>query len=220
MNIGENSEIVGVDLTAAHVAEENLSLYQNVSTYQKDLLDDLNDLGKFDFIYCQEVLHHTADPKKAFLNLCSQLSVDGEIAIYVYKKKAPMREHADDMIRSYISDLPYEEALQVAEEITQLGRVLTELNVKVDVPEVKALEIPAGEYDIQRLFYHFFLKCFFNSSLSHEENVVINYDWYHPVLCTRHTLEEILSWFHDAGLVIVQHHVDFYGITVRGRNLG
>ena len=216
----KNSEIVGVDLTAAHVAEENLSLYQNVSTYQKDLLDDLNDLGKFDFIYCQEVLHHTADPKKAFLNLCSQLSVDGEIAIYVYKKKAPMREHADDMIRSYISDLPYEEALQVAEEITQLGRVLTELNVKVDVPEVKALEIPAGEYDIQRLFYHFFLKCFFNSSLSHEENVVINYDWYHPVLCTRHTLEEILSWFHDAGLVIVQHHVDFYGITVRGRNLG
>lgn len=216
----KQSQIVGIDLTAAHVAEENLNVYPNVSTKQKDLLDDLTDLGKYDFIYCQEVLHHTADPKNAFLNLCSQLNINGEIAIYVYKKKAPIREFADDMIRSLISNLPYEEALTAADEITRLGQALTQLNTKINVPQVKVLEIPAGEYDVQRLFYHFFLKCFYNPSLSHEENVVINYDWYHPVLCSRHTLEEVLSWFHEAGLAVVQHHVDFYGITVRGRLLG
>ena len=170
-------EIVGIDLTAAAVAHDNLSAYPNVRTQSKDLLSDLRDLGKFDFIYCQEVLHHTSDPKRAFLNLCGQLDINGEIAIYVYKQKAPIREFADDMIRSRISTLPYEEAMTAMNEITNLGKVLTELKASVTVPEVKILDIPAGEYDVQRLLYHFFLKCFWNPDLSQDENVVINYDW-------------------------------------------
>ena len=210
-------EIVGIDLTAAEVADENLSAYPNITTQQKDLLGDLTDLGKFDFIYCQEVLHHTLDPKRAFLNLCGQLDKKGEIAVYLYKKKAPVREFADDMIRERISTLPYEEAIAAVEEITNLGKALTELQTKINVPAVKILDIPAGEYDVQRLLYHFFLKCFWNPELSPEDNVAINYDWYHPQLCTRHTLEEILSWFEEAGLEVVQQHVDFYGITVRGQ---
>lgn len=210
--------LVGIDLTAADVAAENLECLDRVSVKQKDLLGDLTDLGTFDFIYCQEVLHHTADPKQAFLNLCGRLDDGGEIAIYVYKKKAPIREFADDMIRDRISNLPYEEAMAAMAEMTDLGRALTDLNVKVTVPDVKVLDIPAGEYDVQRLLYHFFLKCFWNPNLSHEENVAINYDWYHPQLCTRHTLEEILGWFGEAKLRVVQSHVDFYGITVRGAN--
>ncbi|MCS6947726.1 MAG: hypothetical protein NZM12_08940 [Steroidobacteraceae bacterium] len=47
--------------------------------------------------------------------------------------------------------------------------------------------------------------------------MLINYDWYHPQLASRHTLEEVVGWFHEAGLDIVQEHTDFYGITLRGR---
>lgn len=211
-------DIVGIDLTAAEIAADNLRDYPNIRTQQKDLLADLSDLGQFDFIYCQEVLHHTNDPKGAFLNLCKLLDTQGEIAIYVYKQKAPIREFADDMIRQRISNLPYEEALAAVAEITNLGKALTELKATVTIPEVKILDIPAGDYDVQRLLYHFFLKCFWNPDLSQEENVVINYDWYHPQLCSRHTIEEILGWFDEAGLSVVQQHVDFYGITVRGIN--
>jgi hypothetical protein len=50
--------------------------------------------------------------------------------------------------------------------------------------------------------------------------VLINYDWYHPQLATRHTLDEVEGWFVSAGLKIEHRCVDFYGITVRGRNLG
>jgi 2-polyprenyl-3-methyl-5-hydroxy-6-metoxy-1,4-benzoquinol methylase len=57
--------------------------------FQKNLLEDLSDIGKFDFIYSQEVLHHTKDPKQAFNNLVAQLDNNGLIAIYVYKKKHP-----------------------------------------------------------------------------------------------------------------------------------
>jgi hypothetical protein len=101
-------------------------------------------------------------------------------------------------------------------EVTEFGRALADLNVKVKVPGVKVLGIEAGEYEVQRLIYHFFLKCFWNPSLSFEENAAINYDWYHPQLCTRHTLEEIEGWFADAGLDVIHRCVDHYGITMRG----
>src|SRR4029077_8762309 len=86
------TQIVGIDFVSADVAAENLASEQNIEIRQKDLLGDLTDLGVFDFIYCQEVLHHTADPRRAFLNLSKQLSSNGEMAIYVYKTKAPVRE--------------------------------------------------------------------------------------------------------------------------------
>lgn len=211
-----SSEVVGIDLTAAPVARENLAGMDRVTVKQKDLLEDLSDLGSFDLIYCQEVLHHTSDPKGAFLNVSARLADQGEIAIYVYKIKAPLREYADDYIRNRISELPYESALASMRELTELGKALTDINVKVTVPDVKVLGIEAGEYDIQRFIYHFFLKCFWNPSLGFEENAAINYDWYHPQLCTRHTLEEVETWFAAASLDIVHRCVDHYGITVRG----
>ncbi len=210
------ASVIGIDLVAADVAENNLSAYSNVELRQADLLGDLSGLGRFDFVYCQEVLHHTTDPARAFLNLCSLLEPGGEIAIYVYKRKAPAREFVDDYVRERISDLPYDEAMKACRDITELGRVLSESGHKVTVPAVPLLGIDAGEYDVQRFLYHFFMKCFWNPALSFDENVAINYDWYHPQLASRHTAEEVEGWFRRAGLQIVQQCVDHYGITMRG----
>lgn len=210
------TEIVGIDLVAAHIAEKNLRGEKGVTFAQKDLLGDLSDLGEFDFVYCQEVLHHTADPQRAFNNLCSRVAPGGEIAIYVYKKKAPAREFVDDYVRERISNLPYEEASRHCRTITDLGKALSDAKLEVTVPAVPLLGIEAGRYDVQRFIYHFFMKCYWNPGMSYDENVTINYDWYHPQLATRHTLEEVESWFRGAGLRIVHRHVDFYGITVRG----
>ena len=80
----------------------------------------------------------------------------------------------------------------------------------------RILEIDAGEYDLQRFVYHFFMKCFWNPELSYADNVAVNYDWYHPQLATRHTLPEVEEWFQEAALKIVHRNVDYYGITVRG----
>jgi len=215
----KSTEIFGIDLTAAEVARRNLAEMDNLEIRQKDLLGDLSDIGKFDLIYCQEVLHHTADPKASFLNLCNCLIDGGEIAIYVYKQKAPLREHADDYVREQVSRLSYDDALASMKQLTELGKVLSDLKVNVTVPEVSVLGIEAGEYDIQRFIYHFFLKCFWNPSLGFQENAAINYDWYHPQLCTRHTLSEVESWFDDAGLKIIHRCVDHYGITIRGVKL-
>jgi len=213
----ERCQIVGCDLTAHEVAKENCKDLDNVSVFQADLMKALCQLGKFDFIYCQEVLHHTTSPVLGFKHLVELLQPGGEIAVYVYKLKAPMREYCDDFIREKVAALPYEDAMEACRNITELGKSLSKLGVEVQVPEIPLLEIKAGSYDIQRFFYHFFMKAFWNDSLSFEENVAINYDWYHPSICSRHTEEEVRSWFTEEKLEITQSSVDFYGITMRGR---
>jgi len=211
-----SAHIVGIDLAAAHVAEQNLLGMPNVTFFEQDLLGDLSALGAFDLIYCQEVLHHTTDPRRAFLNLTGRLAPGGEIAIYVYKVKAPLREHADDYVRERIAELPYEQAIATMQQVTAFGKALAAARHTVTIPAVDLLGIEAGEYDVQRLIYHFFLKCFWNPALDFAANTAINYDWYHPQLCTRHTAAEVEEWFGDAGLSIVHRMVDHYGITMRG----
>jgi SAM-dependent methyltransferase len=213
----DTTEVVGIDLTAADVAEKNLEEYANVNFYQKNLLDDLSDLNGFDFIYCQEVLHHTGNARKGFDNLVQILSPGGEIAIYVYKKKAPVREYVDDFVRDRIAGMEYETAMHHCRQITALGQALSDQNVKLQIPAVDLLEIPAGEYDLQRFVYHFFAKIFWNDEFSFEDNAVINYDWYHPQDCTRHTLDEVKQWFIENGLDVTHAYQDFYGITMRGK---
>ena len=216
------TEVVGVDVAPIKIAKDNLIKYkldQNTKFLQADLMKSLIKLGQFDFIYSQEVLHHTKNPQKAFNNLVEILSPKGEIAIYVYKKKSPAREYIDDYIRGKISKLSYKEAIKVCKQITEFGKTLSEAKIKIKVPPVDILGIGGGEYDLQRFLYYYLMKCFWNPELSFSDNTVINFDWYHPELCSRYTVEEIRKWFSEARLKIVQECVDEYGITVRGRKI-
>lgn len=214
------AEIVAFDLTAADVARANLNGAQRVTVLERDILGDLSDLGSFDLIYCQEVLHHVSDPEEGFRRLAALLAPGGELAIYVYREKAPVREFTDDYIRERISELPYEEAMEQCRRIAALGKALGGLGASVRVPAIDVLGIEEGEYDVQRLLYHFFMKCFWNDELDAEANAAINFDWYHPQLCSRHTLDECRDWFARAGLDVVWEHLDPYGITIRGARAG
>jgi SAM-dependent methyltransferase len=211
-----HTEIVGIDLVAADVARQNFKDVAHIHFETRDLTSDLSDLGKFDFIYCQEVLHHTVDPQKSFRNLCKLLIPGGELAVYVYKKKSPVREFVDDYIRNQITGLPYDEAIAHCREITEFGKALSNAKCRINIPAVKSLGIKEGEYDIQRLIYHFFAKCYWNPDVSLDENVIVNYDWYHPQIASRHTMDEVEAWFIEAGLNITHRCEDFYGITLRG----
>jgi len=211
------AKVMGIDLNADQVAAKNLSDADNVDVQNADLLGDLSDIGFYDFIYCQEVLHHTEDPQGGFDNLVSQLLPDGEIAIYVYRKKAPIREYTDDYVRDAIKDMSYEDGMEVSAQITELGKRLSEIDATISTPDIPVLGIKAGEHHIQRFLYHFFMKAFWNPELSYHDNVVVNFDWYHPSTCSRHTLEEVRGWYKQAGLSIIHEFEDEYGITMRGK---
>lgn len=213
----DDAEIWAIDFAAAEVAAANLRDDPRVRVAQQDILGDLAPLGRFDFIYCQEVLHHTADPRRGFGNLVARLAPGGEIAIYVYKIKAPVREFVDDFLRGQMASLSYEQAMDLARSLTELGQRLNDTGAEVDTPRIDALGIPGGRYPVQQFLYHFFLKCFWNPELSFQENVVVNYDWYRPEIASRHTPEEVRGWFRENSLEILHEHVDEYGITMRGR---
>ncbi|MBS1635479.1 MAG: class I SAM-dependent methyltransferase [Bacteroidetes bacterium] len=216
-NAKPEAQVTGIDLVAYEVAGNNLKAYNNIAAHQADLLEDNSRFGKFDFIYCQEVLHHTNNPELGFKNLVTNnLAANGIIAIYVYKKKAPVREFVDDYIRDAIKGMSYEEAIKKCDQITELGKMLSDLNIKIKVPQVDVLKIEAGEYDLQRFIYHYFMKCFWSNDFSFPANSAINYDWYHPQNCERYDVEEIRTWFSNNGLEITHEFVDHYGITMQG----
>jgi len=197
-------------------ARRNTKRFSNITLRNANLRKSLSRLGKFDFIYCQEVLHHTGNARAAFRNLCSILAPGGRIAIYVYRKKAPGREYMDDFVRARVGSLSYGKAMAVCRQITELGRRLSEIDAEIATDDIPVLGIAKGRYTPQRLLYNFFLKCYWNPALNFEENAVINYDWYHPQYCSRHTLEEVLSWFSAQKLKVTWQHEDLYGITVHG----
>jgi hypothetical protein len=172
--------------------------------------------GAFDFILSEGVLHHTQDTRAGFLTLAALLGPSGQIGFYVYRKKAPLREYADDYVRELMQNCSSEEAWKMMEPLTKLGKALAELRVEVEVPEdVGVLGIRAGRYDIQRLIYYTMFKCYWNELLSFEENVHVNFDWYVPRYAKRHTFDEIRQWIGEAGLRCVHESVEESGITVR-----
>ena len=212
-----STEVVGVDLVAHKIAQENLRDYKNVQFFHGDLTANMSEIGQFDFIYCQEVLHHTRDPQGGFNNLVdNHLQANGEIAIYVYRQKAPLREYTDDFVREKLKDMPYEEAMKHCDQLTELGKRLSELKVEFDAPEVEVLGIEAGRQDIQRFFYNAFCKCFWNPDLGFGPSSAINFDWYKPQICERYTKEQVEAWFEQKNLKILHSYVDPYGITIRG----
>ena len=218
--VDSSHNLHGFDYATAEVAKANLGKAAK-SVVEADLLDlsSLKNLEAPDFIYCQEVLHHTSDPALAFQNLVKILNPTGEIAIYVYKEKAPIREYTDDFVRNLIESLGHDEAMDLTNDFALFGKALSELDVQVETSGIRVLGIPAGTYQIQRLLYHFFLKCYWNPDLSLKDNNMINFDWYHPSVCSRHTLEEVRGWFVDNDLEVVHECVDEYGITMRGIKL-
>ena len=210
--------IFGVELSdCVEHSYKNTVDYPNIHIIQADIMNLPFKEGIFDLIFSEGVLHHTPDTKKAFNGLIPYVSVQGEIAIYVYCKKGPIREFCDDYIRAYTTELSAEECWKFCEGITNLGKILTDIKIEFEVPEdIPLLHIKTGRYDLQRFIYYNILKCFWNERFSFKENNLINFDWYHPPYAWRHDPKEVEDWFKENGLMIAHKNVEESGITMRG----
>ena len=72
------------------------------------------------------------------------------------------------------------------------------MNVNVTLEKgIPELGIPAGEHDVQRLFYYNFIKCFWNDAFDWETNNMVNFDWYHPHNAWQHSEEEVVEWLNE-----------------------
>lgn len=203
-----------VDVAAARFRERGIQ----GEFVQASLMELPEELGNFDFIFSEGVLHHTDSTEQAINYLSGRLNPGGLFMFYVYGVKAPMREYADDYIREKISGMSNEEAWKALEPLSKLGIALGELNVEIDIPEaIDLLGIPAGRMDLQRLFYWYFCKAFYRPDWTLDEMNHVNFDWYRPTNCHRQTPEQVRSWVSNNGLEIVKWDVKLEGISVIAR---
>ena len=172
----------------------------------------------FDVIFSEGVLHHTDSTEDSFRYLVRFLRPNGRIMFYVYRKKSVIREYTDDYIREQLKDMSNVEAWKALEPLTKLGKALGELNCKINIPEdIDLLGIKAGEMDVQRFFYYHVCKAYYRKEFSVDEMNHINFDWFRPLNCHRHTEEEVRQWCESEGLEVERMHVEPSGITTIAR---
>jgi SAM-dependent methyltransferase len=219
---GSGGEWIGLDITEAiDVARRAFGAIDGTHFVQGDLVSPPFQPETFDVVFSEGVLHHTPSTERAIKALVPLLKPGGELMIYVYALKAPIREFTDDYVRERLQTMEPDEAWEALRPLTKLGKALHDLRVQVEVPEdVALLGINAGRYDVQRLIYWHVAKLFWNDHLTFEENHHLNFDWYAPRYAHRQTEEEVRRWFEETGLDITRFDVQEAGFTVRGVKRG
>jgi SAM-dependent methyltransferase len=212
-----SATVIGLDLSESIViAYRQFGAAENLHFVQADLLRPPLPAERFDFVSADQVVHHTPDAAAAVRSLAELVKPGGSLAFYVYKRKAPMREYADDYIRERTTKMTVEECMDFSASMSELGRKLSSVGATITLErDIPLLGIEAGEHDVQRLIYWHFLKCFWNDDFSPNLNDLVNFDWYHPPYATRHTEAEVRGWCDDLGLAIDHLDVGDAGISVR-----
>jgi ubiquinone/menaquinone biosynthesis C-methylase UbiE len=211
--------VVGVDIsTAIDHARRNVPDVERLLLIQGDIARLPFPAESFDFMACDQVLHHTVNPRATLRHLVSRLKRGGHIAFYVYKVKGPVREFCDDHLREAARHMSEPEARAMSEAITEFGRALTEQQIRITIPaDIPALGVKAGEFDLQRWLYWNMFKCYYNSELDWATNVMTNYDWYVPVTAYRYQPEEMRQWIAEEGLEILHEDIGDAGLSYRCR---
>jgi SAM-dependent methyltransferase len=213
----KNHDYLGVDISSAvNVAQCRFQETGYPGDFmQMNLIDLPVPDRSLDLIFSEGVLHHTDSVEESIRYLAEKLKIGGRFLFYVYARKSVVREFTDDLIRKQLQDLDDEQAWQALMPLTRLGRVLGDMKVEIEIPEdIPLLDIEKGKIDLQRFFYWHICKLFYSPDLTLEEMNHINFDWFRPLNCHRHTPEEIMDFCSGAELTIERMDVQKSGVTV------
>lgn len=205
--LSPDSIVIGTDISESiYIAAENFKSIPNLFFVRGDIANTPFKNNSIDFVVCDQVIMHTENPEKTFLHLSSITKKGGQFACYVYRKKALPRELIDDYFRNQTHNIPKDEMWKFSEQLTELGKRLSELNVSFESPDIPLLGIKGGKYDVQRFIYWNFLKCFWREDWSFDLSKSTNYDWYAPSNAKRFSREEFESMINENNLKIAFFH--------------
>ena len=198
--LSPETTIVAMDISqSVLVAAERYKDLPNMVFVQGDIAATPFADGVFDLISCDQVLHHTIDPPQTLREFARILGDDGVLNTYVYARKALPRELLDEHMRQFSKELSREQLWDLADQLTVLGKALTDLNITIDVPDMPALGIKGGPQDLQRFLYWNFIKCFWNPQFGFEASKMTNFDWYAPSTAFRYGRDEFVAMLEGAG---------------------
>ncbi len=196
--------VVGVDLSeAADVAFENTRHLPNVLIVQADILA-LPLQRTIDYGFSVAVLHHTADPRGAFLHMTTKVVPGGSVSAWVYgRENNGWIVHVINPIRRVTSRLPRAALLALAHAA---AIPLTIVTRGIYGPVARR---PALRWMRRGLFYFEYLA--FLAQFGYREHAFIIFDHAVPAIAEYIRREEFADWFRSAGLEDVV-------ITMRGGN--
>lgn len=171
--LNPKAKITAVDQSpyAIEVAKKNLADFPNVEVIRGDITElDLDE--KFDFISCDQVIHHTPDPNATLKVLMKHLNPNGVINFSVCRKKNKYRDFVDDVLMEYARDMTPDELWKFSHTITQFGKELYDLKKGKVVFEGEEYE------SIQRFIHDNVFRCWYSPDVDFNLSVSSNYDWF------------------------------------------
>lgn len=169
--LNPSANIVAVDQSPMAVKENIKRLPLNCDVRRKDIIT-MKLAEKFDFISCDQVIHHTPSPNKTLINLMSHLKPGGIIHFSVCRKKNKYRDFVDDILMENGRRMTPKELWNFSNKVTVFGKALYDL-------KVKNIEFEGKKYDnIQRFVHDNLFRCWYNPDVSFELSSCQTYDWF------------------------------------------
>jgi ubiquinone/menaquinone biosynthesis C-methylase UbiE/uncharacterized protein YbaR (Trm112 family) len=201
-------EVVGIDLSfSVDAARDNLKHLPNTHVIQANVFNLPLAQNKFDLIYSIGVLHHTPDPKKAFLSLPGLLSKNGNIAIWYSPRSIfPLLPKATSIARIFTTRMRPECLFNFLNSFVPL--VLPFVRLPFIGRFLKGWVFPICDYKNELPL---------NKEQLLEWSILDTFDLLSPKYLYPHSADEIKSWFKEAGFSnIVSLKPD---VTVRSEEL-
>jgi len=206
-SLSPQSIIIGIDISdVVFTASQEYKDIKNLFFIKGDISNTYFKNNIIDYVSCDQVIMHTQNPKDTFKELTRVLKNNNDFACYFYTKKALPRELLDTHFREATKNYTHEQIWQMSEQLTILGKTLSELNIQIDVPDIPLLGISGGKQDLQRFIYWNFIKCFWNEKLGFDTSIATNFDWYSPSNAQRFSEDEVISLVEDNNLKIKTFH--------------
>jgi len=197
-----NSRVVAVDLTDGGVAvtQAELGDRDNVEVYQASIEELPFRDESFDFVMSWGVLHHTRDTQEAFKQLVPLVKTQGILYVMVYKKDNFLRAFFTNVLRKILRSLPNRKRYDFCRFLVFRHKIPYLL--------------------ISRLV----IVSYYNPSTSRIDPKTMQfglYDAYSPRYNFRHTPQEVMTWFMDAGFSDVHVIPKTYGaVKIQGVKSG
>ena len=209
-SLSPNTAVVAVDISESVIAAARYyrERHPNLVFVRADIAHmPFLRAGAFDYVNCDQVIHHTAHPPETFAELVRITRPGGELTCYVYRRKALPRELLDEHFREYAKRLDHATLMQLSEQLTALGKLLSEAYPEpLEFPAIPALGIEGGQMTVQRFIYWNMLKCYWNPDAGQQGSVMTNFDWYAPSTAFRYSEAEFRTWIERHGLETRHFH--------------
>ena len=163
--------IVAVDQSPSAVKVTTKYLPKNCKVVRDDITQ-MKLKERFDFISCDQVIHHTPSPNKTLINLMSHLNKGGIINFSVCRKKNKYRDFVDDVLMEKGRTMTPKELWDFSDVVTKFGKALYDL-------KVKDITFDGRKYpDIQRFVHDTLFRCWYSPDITFELSSCQTYDWF------------------------------------------